>query len=161
MLGSPVNHDGVIAMSSRSGYLEYRRDMVEMGVDLYELSPTLARSERRLGQFGTTYAALHMKTIVFDRKSVFLGSMNLDGRSEQYNTEVGVMIRSEALAREIISLMDFESSSYRVVVGPEGQLKWVNRRAGHNSIYLSEPEAEINRKIGAALLGLLIPHDWL
>ncbi len=40
--------------------------------------------------------------------------MNLDGRSEQYNTEVGVMIRSVALAREIMGLIDFESSSYRV-----------------------------------------------
>ena len=54
-----------------------------------------------------------MKAIVFDGKSVFVGSMNLDGRSEQYNTEVGVMIRSAALTHELMGLIDFESSSYR------------------------------------------------
>ena len=39
-------------------------------------------------------SALHIKAIFFDGSHVFVGSMNLDGRSEQYNTEVGVMIRS-------------------------------------------------------------------
>src|SRR5690606_222399 len=76
-----------------AGYLAYRREMVGLEMEIYELSPSLARDELRLGRFGDTVVALHMKAIVFDRKAAFVGSMNLDGRSEQYNTEVGVMIR--------------------------------------------------------------------
>jgi cardiolipin synthase C len=58
-----------------AGYLEYRRELIEIGAEVYELSPTLARLEQRLGRFGNTSAALHKKVIVFDRKTVFLGSL--------------------------------------------------------------------------------------
>jgi putative cardiolipin synthase len=144
-----------------AGYLEYRREMVELGVELYELSPKLAKAERRLGRFGSSTAALHMKAVVIDRKSVFLGSMNLDGRSEQYNTEVGVMIRSEALAEELLSLVDFESSAYRVELGPDGRLRWVSGRQGQESVSSAEPEADACRRTISRILGVLIPHDWL
>jgi phosphatidylserine/phosphatidylglycerophosphate/cardiolipin synthase-like enzyme len=144
-----------------TGYHEYRRELIEIGVEVYELSPTLARLEQRLGRFGNTSAALHMKVIVFDRKTVFLGSMNLDGRSEQFNTEVGVMIRSEALAEEVLALMDFESSAYRVEIGPDQRLRWVNQRQGHETVLHDEPEVDFWRKLSSRILGLLMPSDWL
>jgi len=61
---------------------------------------------------------------------MFVGSMNLDGRSEQYNTEVGVMIRSPELTAELLSVLDFDSVSYRVELGPDGKTRWVARRDG-------------------------------
>jgi putative cardiolipin synthase len=87
--------------------------------------------------------------------------MNLDGRSEQYNTEVGVMIRSPTLARELLSLVDFESSAYRVDLGADGKLRWVNRRQGIETVHDSEPEVDYWRRLSSRILGLLIPHDWL
>jgi len=39
--------------------------------------------------------------MVVDSKSVFIGTFNLDPRSENLNTEVGVIIHNEALAREV------------------------------------------------------------
>ena len=144
-----------------AGYMAYRREMLELGVEIYELSPTIARQEQRLGRFGESEAALHMKAMVFDRRAVFLGSMNLDGRSEQYNTEIGVMIRSVALADELLALVDFESSAYRVELGPDKRLRWVNRRHGRETVVGDEPEADLTRKLGIKLLGLLIPQDWL
>ncbi|HEX6720317.1 MAG TPA: phospholipase D family protein [Burkholderiaceae bacterium] len=144
-----------------AGYVEYRRDLVEIGVEVYELSPALARQEQRLGRFGTSQAALHMKAMVFDQWALFLGSMNLDGRSERYNTEVGVMIRSTALAQELLWLVDFESSAYRVELGPNQRLHWVSWRHGRETVYDEEPEASVWRKLTTKILGLLIPHDWL
>jgi putative cardiolipin synthase len=144
-----------------AGYLAYRRELIELGVEVWELSPSLARLEQRLGRFGTSAAALHMKAIVFDRGAVFIGSMNLDGRSEQYNTEVGVMIRSPALADELLALVDFQSSAYRVELGPGQRLRWVNRRQGVETLHDDEPEADLQRKLGAGLLGLFVPQDWL
>jgi putative cardiolipin synthase len=144
-----------------AGYLEYRREMVEIGVELYELSPKFAKLEQRLGRFGTSSPALHMKAIVFDQRSVFIGSMNLDGRSEQYNTEVGVMIRSQNLTRELMALVNFESSSYRVELNPDGQLRWVNFRRGVQTVHDTEPEVGFWRNVSSKLLGLLIPRDWL
>ena len=51
-------------------------------------------------------AALHTKSVVFDRQSVFIGSFNLDPRSAALNTEVGVMIESAAIARQVGELME-------------------------------------------------------
>ena len=45
--------------------------------------------------------ALHAKAFVFDRQRVFVGSMNLDQRSLHLNTEIGLIIDSPELARQI------------------------------------------------------------
>ena len=46
-------------------------------------------------------SALHAKTVVFDRESVWIGSFNLDPRSWKINTEIGVMIDSPEIARQV------------------------------------------------------------
>jgi putative cardiolipin synthase len=46
-------------------------------------------------------AALHAKTLVIDSKTVYIGTFNFDPRSENLNTEVGVIIHDEALARAV------------------------------------------------------------
>jgi putative cardiolipin synthase len=46
-------------------------------------------------------SALHAKTMVVDSKAVYIGTFNFDPRSENLNTEVGVIIRNEALARAV------------------------------------------------------------
>ena len=45
--------------------------------------------------------ALHAKTLVIDGKTVYIGTYNFDPRSQNLNTEVGVIIHDEALAREV------------------------------------------------------------
>jgi putative cardiolipin synthase len=142
-----------------AGYLAFRRELLELGMEIYELSPSLAREGLRLGRFAPS--ALHVKAIFFDRSRVFLGSMNLDGRSEQYNTEVGVMIHSAELTAELLSVLDFESVSYRVELGPDNRTRWVGRRGGSEIVLDSEPEASLTRKLSSHLLGLLLPDDWL
>ena len=92
---------------------------------------------------------------------MFVGSMNLDGRSEQYNTEVGVMIRSPKLTAELLSVLDFEWVSYRVELGPDGNTQWVGRRDGRVVVLDGEPEAGLMRRLTSRLLGLLLPDDWL
>ena len=84
-----------------NGYSHYRRDMLEAGVDVYELSPTRTRQSKRLGMFGASLGRLHAKTAVIDRRVVFIGSMNLDPRSATINTELGAVIDSPQLAKEL------------------------------------------------------------
>lgn len=43
----------------------------------------------------------HAKFLVADRKNLFIGSYNLDPRSRDINSEVGAMIKSEKLGREL------------------------------------------------------------
>jgi len=45
--------------------------------------------------------AIHAKSMVVDSKTAFIGTYNLDPRSENLNTEVGAIIHDEQLARTL------------------------------------------------------------
>jgi putative cardiolipin synthase len=44
---------------------------------------------------------VHAKTMVVDSKALFIGTFNFDPRSQNLNTEVGVIIRDEGLAKAV------------------------------------------------------------
>jgi putative cardiolipin synthase len=44
---------------------------------------------------------LHAKTMVIDSRIAFIGTFNLDPRSENLNTEVGVVIYNDQVARAV------------------------------------------------------------
>lgn len=47
------------------------------------------------------FLSIHAKSMVVDDRVAFVGSYNLDPRSENLNTEVGLLIEDETLAREL------------------------------------------------------------
>ncbi len=144
-----------------AGYIVHRGEMLDIGVEIFELSPRLARERSRLGRFGEAGGVLHAKVLVIDEQRLFIGSMNLDARSERYNTEIGVLIDSAQLAGEFLSMMDFESSAYRLRLSPQGRKQWLERDGDKEIVHDTEPEASWWRQLGSRLLGWLIPHDWL
>lgn len=84
-----------------AGYARYREALLEGGTDLWELKPRPASSPSgKPGAFGSSRASLHAKTMVFDRKQIFVGSMNLDPRSVSLNTEIGALIHSEPMSTD-------------------------------------------------------------
>ena len=133
-----------------AGYMKYRRSLLEAGVRIYELRPEAAgappRGHRSSGlSVGSSRASLHAKTFVFDRRSVFIGSVNLDPRSIDQNTEDGVLIHCPELAEEVAKLFDRWASpglSYEVTRGPDGGLEWTGG-------FRSEPNAGFWRPLGA------------
>jgi putative cardiolipin synthase len=83
-----------------AGYAKYRKDLLRAGVELYEMNKKLSRKQRKekKGKLGSSKASLHAKSFVFDRKQVFIGSLNLDPRAVQHNTEIGVVFTSAEIA---------------------------------------------------------------
>ena len=72
-----------------------------------------------------SHAALHAKTVVFDRESVWIGSFHLDPRSWTINTEIGVMIESPEIAGQVAESMDegvSAGSAYHVTLDERGKL---------------------------------------
>ncbi|OLC69167.1 MAG: hypothetical protein AUH78_24475 [Gemmatimonadetes bacterium 13_1_40CM_4_69_8] len=142
-----------------AGYMKYRRPLLERGVRLYELRPEAAgatKSRASKAIIGSSRASLHGKTFVFDRTSVFIGSVNLDPRSLEQNTEVGVVVSSPELAAEVAALFDRWASpelAYEVTRGPNGGLEWTGG-------YTDEPKAGFWRPLGARLFSHL-PIDSL
>ncbi len=89
-----------------SGYRNQRQRLLKMGLEIYEYKPEPASSRQLLQRLEAAnqtkpVAALHAKTLVVDSKRVFIGTFNLDPRSENLNTECGVIVHDEALARAV------------------------------------------------------------
>lgn len=140
------------------GYMRYRRSMLNMGVELYELSPTRATRDRSFGLFGSqSLGRLHAKTAVIDEQYVFLGSMNFDPRSDALNTEIGIMVESPELAREVLRLMSLDKlrGSYRVRVNEHSQaIEWVGIDELKEVVLDREPDADLATR---AYLWLVAP----
>lgn len=141
------------------GYSRYRPDLLRLGMEIYEFRPTLARPQKRFGSFGSSRASLHAKAVVIDGKILFVGSLNMDPRSALYNTELGLVIRSPALAREVIRLYeDARSESYRVEIDAD-RIKWTNPDT--QEVQYGEPEATASRLFMLMLLKPFAPEEML
>ncbi len=86
-----------------SGYRKYRKKLLRVGVELYELNKKLTREQRKekKGAGGSSKASLHTKSFVFDHKHVFIGSLNIDTRAMLHNTEIGVVLKVPEIAEEM------------------------------------------------------------
>ena len=124
-------------LSAFVSYRKQRKRMLSGGAEVYEMRPD-AKTER--AQFTAeelsehkTFFGLHAKTMVFDRKVVFVGSFNLDPRSVNLNTEMGLMVESEALGRAVAESIENDISagnSWRVILKDDGSLAWVTMEDG-------------------------------
>ena len=93
-----------------SGYRSQRAELLRMGLQIFEYRPD-AEVQRRLmpraaARKKPPVCGLHAKTMVVDSKVVYIGTFNLDPRSENLNTEVGVIIRDERLAKAVEAAME-------------------------------------------------------
>ena len=79
------------------GYARYRASLVRAGVELYELSPARVHGETWDAVPGMSHGRLHAKVAVIDDSMVYVGSMNLDPRSESTNTELGIVAHVRSL----------------------------------------------------------------
>src|SRR6202140_2542139 len=78
---------------AHTGYARYRVELLRTGVEIYELSPTRIQHNERLMLPGASLGRLHAKKAVIDQSTVYIGSVNLDPRSENTNTELGLFAR--------------------------------------------------------------------
>lgn len=91
-----------------AGYSRYREDLLRRGVELHEFRPAALAPPRSSWSplAATSKASLHSKAMVLDGEKVFIGSFNLNPRSVELNTEIGVIIASAELARRVSDFMD-------------------------------------------------------
>lgn len=141
-------------------YATYRLEMLRLGVELFELSPHQTRRVRRFGEFGLSTPQLHAKVAVVDRRSLLVGSANLDGRSAVANTELGVVIDSPALAGAFAAWLESDrfTSVYQVRLQPDGQtIEWAQLdEDGQTSATATEPGSGWWLRWKLRLLSLLV-----
>ncbi|MGD8787955.1 MAG: phospholipase D family protein [Burkholderiales bacterium] len=142
-----------------AGYRRYRRDLLEIGVEVHETrrSPDDDAGSRKLFRRGR--ASLHAKAYVLDRKHVVIGSPNLDPRSMILNTEIGVVVSSEQFARSVArfanDLARIECSYRLGLEGESANLVWDAGNSKTRSRYLREPGASVWRRLLVFLISSL------
>ncbi|WP_027484668.1 phospholipase D family protein [Rhodanobacter sp. OR87] len=124
-----------------SGYERYRRQLLDGGVGLFEI--------RRRGPVAThglfgSGASLHTKAFVIDGARGFVGSFNLDPRSANLNTEMGVLFDDASLARDLRQeylRLAMPELSYQLRRGADGSPQWLDRSVQPPLVLEHEPEA--------------------
>ena len=151
-------------LAAQAGYASTREKLLKAGMELYELRPDTNMERRWSLLSGKSRAAMHNKFVVFDRRSVFIGSFNLDSRSSTLNTEIGVMIDSPELASQAAKIMDhgvLPGSAYHVTLAKDGRLAWTDEANGEKARYDKDPGTNIWERFLVDIVGLLPIQDQL
>jgi putative cardiolipin synthase len=134
-------------LSAYVAYRKQRKDLINGGGEVFEFRPDARIQQAKFTEqeridhnmkFG-----LHAKTMVFDRKIVFVGSFNLDPRSANLNTETGLLVESEALAQAVAASLENDiapGNSWRVLINDKKHTVWVTLENGiTNETFTSDP----------------------
>ncbi|VAW70723.1 Cardiolipin synthetase [hydrothermal vent metagenome] len=165
-----------------SGYARYRSQLLAAGVSLYELKPSayvMGRNRLKVLRPGSR-SSLHAKTVIIDNERVFIGSPNLDPRSSNLNTEMGLLVNNKVLARQVLDLFSGDmtrKNSYHLML--EGQHKnsaagvgasasvaksrivWSSEEGEGERQYYSDPQAGFWRKLSVIVYRLLPVEAFL
>ena len=87
-----------------AAYARRRRQLLQTGVELYELRPTPGEPRGLLKSFTPSKTTLHAKAALVDQRIVFVGSLNLDPRSKLENTEDGLVTFSSELGARMAGI---------------------------------------------------------
>ncbi len=89
-----------------SGYHKQRPRLINAGIELYEYKPhpqIQTELVERYPQLAhkNPVLAIHAKSMVIDDTKIFIGTFNLDPRSANLNTEVGILVDSRQLGQQL------------------------------------------------------------
>ncbi len=147
-----------------TGYSRYRAPLLKLGIELSEVRPKLGQKRARFHPFRSSNASLHAKALVIDQRTVFIGSMNMDARSRHTNSELGLVIRSAEIARQVTSLLDDISAdgSYRLqLVDHTDKIEWISGEAGSEKTWYTDPETTRLQRLTLKLLAPFAPEELL
>ena len=141
-----------------AAYSKYRPELLRAGIEIYEFKPSIGGELKQEHEDSSKSAksSLHAKTYMVDARTIFVGSMNLDPRSAALNTEMGLIIDSDALCSMLRDglLAQLPELAYHVqldtTTAAQGKLVWSARESGQEKRYTAEP--------GLSCLEFLHPH---
>ena len=117
---------------AHSHYKKYRKLILKAGAELYEFRAQPSAELRVVSDTAPVKAdfiSLHTKAFILDDHFVLIGSLNVDPRSIQINTEHMLLIDSTELAAQLLG--DFErmtapENSWAVTLNDKGKLRWTS-----------------------------------
>ena len=172
------------APAAHAGYARYRKDLLALGIEIHEMrsDPETAAELRASGGSGGGHgsgaglgsgaggsksgtrsrASLHSKVVVIDQRLTVIGSMNLDLRSQLKNSEVGLLVRSTALAQQATKQIEdtLATAAYRLELR-DGHFFWRAPPGASFGDATSEPDASTKQKLLVKAIGPFAPDQML
>jgi len=151
-------------------YATRQQGLLEGGVKLYELRPASGANPQQapISHGQSSGVSLHAKAFVIDGRVTYIGSMNLDSRSELLNTEMGLIVDNLALAKAVTAFFDdavLPSNAYQLKLSDQskpggGHIIWSSTKNGIETHVDDEPDTTAPQRLKMRLLKLL-PIDGL
>ncbi len=148
-------------LPNHASYAMVRRDMLDQGIELFELRPDAVSCLELIGHQNycddDSFLGLHSKAAVFDRKIVYIGSLNFNLRSAYLNSEVGMIIHSPVLAEQLVQQIEqnmLPENSWQAVLDEES-VQWVTEIDGEEVRSNHEPQTSWRQRFKAGVLTLL------
>ena len=158
-----------------SGYQDYIKPLVEMGVKLYELKPDSFKNRISRTEWANPNSiSLHTKMIIFDDDRLGVGSANIDPRSSKLNTELFMIINSEKLTKDerkevdtVINLKNFYQLSWGEYpnefdddITRYGPI-WHTLEKGKEKTYYAPPHVGFWKRLGTDMISLFPIKGYL
>lgn len=155
-------------VAAHAGYVGTRKRLLDAGAEIHELRPGARERSRFISPSSSSTSSVHSKAVIFDRRHLFVGSLNLDPRSVIHNTEMGLLVDSPEISRQVaerIELGMLPDQSWRLelrrkeVKTSTGQVVeladvvWLGDATGR--IRTREPRATFWRRLAAMFLSWL------
>ncbi|HEX4937386.1 MAG TPA: phospholipase D-like domain-containing protein, partial [Candidatus Kapabacteria bacterium] len=105
----------------------------------------------------------HAKTFAGDKRFVFVGSFNLDPRSVELNTEMGVVFESPELAGKMNEVFEHDllDHAYRLDLDEDGDLNWTTGENGRKIRFDQEPETGWWQRLSTRVMSVFVIESML
>lgn len=170
LTNSLASTDSAVA---EGGYARYRKALLGIGVELYELKPNpdQYRFWDKISLGGSAKGSLHAKTVIIDGQVVVVGSFNLDPRSAILDTQNGLAVWSTELGDQAAHLFAkgiAPDNAYQVKLTGSMQLSeewhglvWVTAEDHREVRYYVDPMTTFRRRLMMRLLSRFVPESEL
>jgi phosphatidylserine/phosphatidylglycerophosphate/cardiolipin synthase-like enzyme len=163
------------APAAHAGYARYRKDLVTLGIEVYEMRAAQEGTTGGMGstrgfgsgagggsKSGSSRASLHSKAVVIDNRLLVVGSMNLDLRSQRKNSEVALVIRSAAMSQLATRQVEatFAQGAYKLEMD-KGNLVWRAPPGASFKDAHSEPDASTKLRLLVRVIAPFAPDEML
>ncbi|NWK54939.1 phospholipase D family protein [Verrucomicrobiaceae bacterium N1E253] len=146
-------------IAAQAGYRKHSQALLACGVELYELRPDAAVVKADvMGDRKHARTSLHTKALVIDGNRAFVGSYNLDPRSAEINSEIGLMVYSPVFAGKVRDYLNQgvkPENAYRVSLTKRGRQQWQTQVDGRVHTWSREPETNAWTRWKSKMFGWL------
>ncbi len=106
---------------------------------------------------------MHAKQVVVDDQTVIIGSVNLDPRSADLNTEIALVVVSHELAQQMQDVIERTEAegAHRLKLAADGSLEWLPSSDPTGSALNPAPRAGLLERLAEFLLEPIAPEEEL